>query len=84
MSNSPGDPEMAGPRHRHVEMGVAAFLIVLGAVTVFGSLKVGIGWGAEGPQSGFFPFWVGLLIVLYVALKMMWDGGQDVMLHLPR
>ena len=63
MSNSPGDPEMAGPRHRHVEMGVAAFLMVLGAVTIFGSLKVGIGWGAEGPQSGFFPFWVGLLIV---------------------
>jgi hypothetical protein len=31
---------------------------------MFGSLKVGIGWAAEGPQSGFFPFWVGLIVVL--------------------
>ena len=63
MSNSPDDPDAAGPRQRHVEMGVAAFILLLGAITIFGSLKVGIGWGAEGPKSGFFPFWIGLLIV---------------------
>ena len=63
MSNSPDDPDAAGPRQRHVEMGVAAFILALGAITIFGSLKVGIGWGAEGPKSGFFPFWIGLLIV---------------------
>jgi len=45
-------------------MGVALFVLVLGAITMFGSLKVGIGWAAEGPQSGFFPFWVGLIVVL--------------------
>ena len=32
---------------------------LLGAITIIGSLQVGIGWAAEGPQSGFFPFWVG-------------------------
>lgn len=64
MSHLPDDPDLAGPRQRQVEMGVAAFIAVLGAVTIFGSLKVGIGWGAEGPQSGFFPFWIGLLIVV--------------------
>ena len=31
---------------------------------MFGSVKVGIGWAVEGPQSGFFPFWVGLIVVL--------------------
>jgi hypothetical protein len=45
-------------------MGVALFVLVLGAIAMFGSLKVGIGWAAEGPQSGFFPFWVGLVVVL--------------------
>ncbi|CAN5696613.1 tripartite tricarboxylate transporter TctB family protein [soil metagenome] len=45
-------------------MGVALFVLVLGAIAIFGSLKVGIGWAAEGPQSGFFPFWVGLIVVL--------------------
>ena len=63
MSHLPDDPDLAGPRQRQVEMGVAAFMAVLGSVTIFGSLKVGIGWGAEGPQSGFFPFWIGLLVV---------------------
>ncbi len=27
--------------------------------------------------------WVGLLIVLYVALKLVWDGGHEVIAHLP-
>ena len=27
--------------------------------------------------------WVGLLIVLYVALKLLWDGGHDIMRHMP-
>ena len=63
MSNSPDDPDAAGPRQRHVELGVAAFILVLGIITMAGSLQVGIGWGPEGPKSGFFPFWIGLLIV---------------------
>jgi len=45
-------------------MGVALFVMALGAIAMIGSLQVGIGWGAEGPKSGFFPFWVGLIIVL--------------------
>lgn len=63
MSNPPDDRDVAGPRQRHVEMGVAAFMMLLGAITIVGSLKVGIGWAAEGPQSGFFPFWIGVLII---------------------
>ncbi len=63
MSHPPDDPNLAGPQHRHVEMGVAVFMMLLGVITIVGSLKVGIGWAAEGPQSGFFPFWIGVLIV---------------------
>lgn len=63
MSDSPDEFDKSGPQQRHVEMGVAAFIMALGIVTIIGSLQVGIGWAAEGPQSGFFPFWLGLLIV---------------------
>lgn len=62
--SSPQTSGSPGPRQRHVEMGVALFVLVLGAIAMVGSLKVGIGWAAEGPQSGFFPFWVGLIVVL--------------------
>jgi hypothetical protein len=64
MSERSGDPKAGGPRHHHVEMGVAAFMAVLGVVTIIGSRKVGTGWGAEGPQAGFFPFWIGVIIVV--------------------
>ena len=43
---------------------------MLGAVTIFGSLKVGIGWGAKG-RSELLPFWVGLLIVASSAVNLV-------------
>jgi hypothetical protein len=64
MSNPRHASGSPGPRQRSVEAGVALFVLALGAITMIGSLKVGIGWGEEGPKSGFFPFWVGLIVVL--------------------
>src|SRR5262245_20084927 len=52
------------PRHRDVELGVAVGTAALGAVVMLGSLQVGIDWGPEGPRAGFFPFYIGLIIVL--------------------
>jgi len=66
--SSPGSP---GPRQRSVELGVALFVLALGVVAMIGSLKVGIGWGAEGPKSGFFPFWVGAIVVLASAVNIV-------------
>ena len=67
-SKAPGSP---GPGQRTVEMGVALFILALGAIAMIGSLKVGIGWGAEGPKSGFFPFWIGLIVVL-ASIRNCW------------
>lgn len=53
----------AGPSHRKTEIGFAVFMGLLGAISIIGSLDVGIGWGAEGPRAGFFPFYLGLFIV---------------------
>ncbi len=64
MSNSPQASGSPGPRQRNVEIGVALFVLGLGVITIIGSLRVGIGWGEEGPKSGFFPFWIGLIVVL--------------------
>ena len=69
-----------GPSHRYVEYGVAALCIVLGLITIAGSVKVGIGWGPEGPKSGFFPFYIGLLIVgasLITCIELWLDKSKD-------
>ena len=65
-----------GPSHRSVEAGVAVFTALIGAITIFGSLKVGITWGAEGPRSGFFPFYVGLFIVASSAINFIQAIGE--------
>ena len=52
-----------GPSHRYVEVGVALVIAAFGLLVMVGSWKVGITWGVEGPKAGFFPFYVGLVIV---------------------
>ena len=52
MPDSPDDVPTAGPRQHHVEMGVAAVMMILGAVTIAGSLRVGTGWGATTIAPG--------------------------------
>jgi putative tricarboxylic transport membrane protein len=52
-----------GPSHRSVEIGVALLIAVFALVVIGGSVQAGIGWGAEGPKAGFFPFYVGLVIL---------------------
>jgi len=64
MSESAHETGGAGPSHRSVEAGVAIVVGVLGLITVYGSLKVGTGWGDEGPKAGFFPFYIGLIIII--------------------
>ena len=81
MSDFPDD-DSTGPRQHHVEVAVAGIMALLGVVTMAGSLQVGIGWGAEGPRSGFFPFWIGAIVVvtsLYNLLFASWSQLRQVM-----
>lgn len=53
-----------GPAHKAVEAGVTTVIGLFGALVVYGSIKAGINWGAEGPKAGFFPFYIGLFIII--------------------
>jgi putative tricarboxylic transport membrane protein len=57
------DARSGGPSHRSVEIGVAVFTAVFALIVIAGSVQAGIGWGAEGPKPGFFPFYIGLVIL---------------------
>jgi putative tricarboxylic transport membrane protein len=60
----------AGPSHRGVELGVAIAMAILALIGIYGSIKVGIGWGAEGPRAGFFPFYVSLAVLISCAVNL--------------
>jgi hypothetical protein len=46
-----------------VELVVAGLLMLVAVVVIVDSLRIGIGWSYEGPQAGFFPFYVGLILL---------------------
>ena len=66
----------AGPTHRAVEAGVTLVIGLFGAIVVYGSVKAGINWGAEGPRAGFFPFYIGLFIIVSSTVNL-WNTIRD-------
>lgn len=53
---------------RTAEMVVAALFVVLGGIVIFDSVRLGASWGADGPQPGYFPFYLGVIICLASAV----------------
>jgi putative tricarboxylic transport membrane protein len=50
--------------HSAVEIGVALILIAAGAVILNEALRLGPGWGEQGPQPGFFPFVLTIAVIV--------------------
>ena len=48
---------------RAADLITAAVLMLLGGVVVYDAAQLGIGWGLEGPRSGFFPFWLAVILL---------------------
>jgi putative tricarboxylic transport membrane protein len=65
-----------GPSHKWVEGGITLTIGLFGLIVVLGSVKAGINWGAEGPRAGFFPFYIGMFIVVSSMINL-WHGLHD-------
>jgi hypothetical protein len=51
-----------------MDVVVAALILALGALVVYESNRLGSGWDENGPQAGYFPFYIGLLICICSAV----------------
>ncbi|MGH8728397.1 MAG: tripartite tricarboxylate transporter TctB family protein [Burkholderiales bacterium] len=47
---------------RIIEILVAAVLLALGALVIYDSHRIGASWAADGPQAGYFPFYIGIIL----------------------
>lgn len=47
-----------------VDAVVAVMVMALGGVVIYGSRKLGSEWTSDGPGSGYFPFYIGLLMTI--------------------
>ncbi len=69
MSQDSGD--RAAFHVRSAEIAVALLFMALGAIVIVDSLRLGMRWGAQGPQPGFFPFYIGAIICVASALNLL-------------
>ena len=67
---------------RGPEVAVAALLLAIAGLVIADSLRVGIGWADDGPRSGYFPFYIGLLLAIssgwvLVAQLLRWRSDHQ-------
>ena len=53
-----------GVSTRMTEIVVAGAIFLLGAVVVYDSVRLGWRWAADGPEAGYFPFYIGSIICI--------------------
>jgi putative tricarboxylic transport membrane protein len=59
-------------QQRWAELVVALFFAAIGGAVIWDSIRVGMQWGSDGPEPGYFPFYIGLVLVLGAA-KVIFD-----------
>ena len=78
------EPEASGQSvgTRWPELIVAVALMLLAVLVIVDSLRVGTGWAEDGPRSGYFPFYIGVLLLLssgsvLVGQLLKWRGEDS-------
>lgn len=64
-------------RRFHAEIATAAGTGLLGLTAIIGAMELGYGWEESGPQSGYFPFYVGLILLG----ASLWNIAAAVISH---
>ncbi|HYG41785.1 MAG TPA: tripartite tricarboxylate transporter TctB family protein [Bordetella sp.] len=73
-----GGPSGGGLSHSAVDAITAVVFFIAGVIMMVDNHRIGIAWASDGPESGYFPFHIGLIICIAsvaVFLKAMF--GKD-------
>jgi putative tricarboxylic transport membrane protein len=54
-----------------MEIIVAVVVMVLGAMVIYDAQRIGSGWSDDGPKPGFFPFWIGIILILSSIINLV-------------
>lgn len=84
MSNKPqerGEPDTFGyykndqpvVTNRAMDVIVALLLLIGGVVVVVEARRLGAGWTSDGPGAGYFPFYIGLILIA-ASLGVIWQS----------
>lgn len=56
---------------RTAEIVVALGFLALGALVMYDSARLGSGWKEDGPQAGYFPFYIGAIICISSLINLV-------------
>ena len=75
--------ESAATLTRGPELVVGLALMAIAGLVIADSMRVGTGWGDDGPRSGYFPFYIGLFLLIasaFIVLSTLlkWSKSQAV------
>lgn len=70
-----------GLSQRSMEIVLAILFLAVAVLAIREGLRLGRGWDFDGPQAGYFPFWVGVLLLGASGLNLARaiagsDGGR--------
>jgi len=75
-------PNDAAVSKRTMEVVVALLFLLIAGIVIADSQRLGSGWGTDGPQSGYFPFYIALVMSgasLFNLYRALFRGeGADV------
>jgi len=73
MSNS---TDRSAASRKTLEWITAVGMLALGLLVIYDSVRVGMRWVEDGPQAGYFPFYIGLLL----CLSSVWNFAKIFLL----
>lgn len=71
MSMDKHEDEPSAASTKTLEIATALFFLVIGGLVMWDSYRIGAKWGDDGPQSGYFPFYISLLMVVATLANLL-------------
>lgn len=55
---------------KKANVAVALLLGAIAVLVIVDAVRLGFRWGAHGPESGFFPFWLGVILLACAVIEL--------------
>ncbi len=65
-----GRESRAAFSQKSAEVAAALGFFIIGAVVIYDSLRLGAKWADDGPQAGYLPFYIGLLVCVSAVVNL--------------
>ncbi|MGB3289971.1 MAG: tripartite tricarboxylate transporter TctB family protein [Burkholderiaceae bacterium] len=73
-------PPGGGLSHSQVDAITAVVVFIIGVVMMVDNYRIGVSWAVDGPESGYFPYHIGLILCiagLAVLLKSLFGKNRN-------